>query len=102
MTDHDTGDRRLETRVRDAELKLHTLEISDAQHKLEIARLTGEISGLRSSSATSDQVRSVSDILELRLDTMAKDVASIKTVGWWFIGLIVAGFIAAIGTQVYK
>lgn len=113
MSEDDRGDRRLEGRVRELEQKVHTLEISDGQHKVEIAGLRGEISGLRSSSASSFEVKAASDLLRAevkgqfevannQLGNMHRDLTTIKTIGWSFIALIVAGFIAAIANVVYR
>jgi hypothetical protein len=106
-------DRRLEGRVRELENKVHTLELSDAQHKIEISGLKGEINGLRSSSASSFEVKAASDLLRAevkgqfevannQLGNMHKDLTTIKTIGWSFIFIIVAGFIGAIATVVYR
>lgn len=112
--DHDTiGDRRLEGRVRELEGKVRGLELSDAQHKIEIAGLRGEITGLRSSSASSFEVKAASDLLRAevkgqfevsnhQLGNMHKDLTTIKAIGWSFIFLIVAGFIGAVATMVYR
>lgn len=102
MHDNDgAGDRRLEGRVRELETKVQALELSDAQHKIEIATVKGELSGLRSSSATSHEVKAASELLNVQLQYLHRDVAGIKTVLWWFVALIVAGFIAAVGNMVY-
>lgn len=109
----DQIDRRLEGRVRELETKVHTLELSDAQHKVEIAGLRGELVGLRSSSASSFEVKAASDLLRAevkgqfevannQLGNMHKDLTTIKTIGWSFIFLIVAGFLGAVTTMVYR
>lgn len=111
--DGGVSDRRIEGRVRELELKVHTLELSDAQHKIEIAALKGEINGIRSTTASSFEVKAASDLLRAevkgqfevannQLATMHKDLSTIKSIGWSFIALILLGFLTAVANQVYR
>lgn len=100
---HGAGsDRRVEGRVRELENRVHTLELSDNGNKIEIATIKGEINGLRSSSATSTELKSASELLNVRLDHLHKDLSAIKSILWLFIGLIVTGFVGAVANMVYS
>jgi hypothetical protein len=74
---------------------VHALELSEATAKIEVATIKGEVATLRSVSATSEQVRATAEVLTLKLDTLHRDVAGIKTIMFWTAGIILTGVIGA-------
>jgi hypothetical protein len=109
MTDNDEHthqDRRLQTLVHDLDKKVHALELSDRTHGLDVNYLKGEVAGIRSSTATSFEVKAAIDLVNERLDSLRreattgmdalrKEVGGIKSILIWFGGAVGLGLIAA-------
>ena len=98
-------DRRLQSLVYELDKKVHALELSAATHNLEVAYLKGEVVGIRSSTASSFEVKAASELVNERLNSLQKEastgikalhdqVAGIKSILIWFaaaVGLALIG-----------
>lgn len=107
-------DRRLQSIVYELDKKVHALEVSEAAHKLEVVYLKGEIAGMRSTTATSFELKAASDLinssitnvsarveandklLNERLDQVRKDFSRLTTVLLWCAATLVVTVISAI------
>lgn len=85
----------MQSLVYELDKKVHALELSDAAHKLDIAYAKGEIAGIRSSTATSFEVKAASDLTNERIEGIRKEVAGIKSVLLWCAAAIVTAVLGA-------
>lgn len=106
MTDHDRTtdddlgylqpDRRLQTVVAELAAKVHSLELLSATNAIKVAGLDGEIRGIRSTTATSIEVKAASDILTLKLDHVHADLAGIRSIMTWTLAFVATSVIGAV------
>jgi hypothetical protein len=108
------GDRRLQSLVYELDKKVHALELSDATHKLELAFLKGEIVGIRSTTASSFEVKAASELINAnvtavsakvdsndklmneRLDQIRKDFSGMRAILLWCAATVIGAIIAAV------
>lgn len=109
-----TQDRRLQSLVYDLDKKVHALEVKGAATELELAHMKGEIIGIRTSTASSFEVKAAGELINQnianvslkvdsndklvneRLDQIRKDVAGMRTMLLWIAGAIASAIFAAV------
>lgn len=112
-TDSLHNDRRLQTLVYDLDKKVHALELTNAAHVSDLSYLKGEIAGIRSSTASSFEVKVASELINAnvaavsakvdandrlmneRLDQIRKDFTGTRAVLLWVAGALVLAVLGA-------
>jgi len=69
---------------------------SIAELKLTTANLAGQLAGLASSSATSQQLEYAVELLTVKLGHLHEDLSLIKRAIYWASGIVIGGIILAV------
>lgn len=96
LTDHPNEIAVLRARLHGMANDVQNHGIKLELHNLELQNMKEAIKTLADNTATSDQLASATQIVQLKLDAMGSDVSTMKSAMVWTVRIIVGAVIAAV------
>lgn len=100
--DHDDDLQKIRVRLHHISDTVHGHGMRLELHSLELVNIKKTIEGLEETMATSTQLESLSELMQVKLDHVSDELSAIRKVLLWAAGLILSAVVMAVVSLVVK